>query len=895
MTIISQDKERPDPDALLEQLKRDEEKGRKGKLKIFLGMCAGVGKTFEMLKAASDLKAKGTDVVIAYVETHGRPETEALTLNLPALPRASITYRDTRLEEMDLDAVIERKPDVALVDELAHTNAPGSRHTKRYSDVLELLDKGINVYTTLNIQHLESRADTVAQITGATIHETVPDSIVEIADEVELIDLSPEDLLRRLAEGKVYTPERSEKAIQNFFRKGNLTALREMVLRLTAERVDQQLRDYMRTRKITGPWKSGQRLMVAISSHAHSEELIRWARRMSYSMNASWIVVYVETSAPQDQASRDQLSKNFKLARELGAEVISTADEDISSALVRVARQYNITQILIGKPGRRRLLTKKLLDDLIEKSGNTDIYVVGVQERSTPKKFLLPDFERHSRPIHYTISVAVILTVALVCSSLAQLLTYHAVAMLLLLTVSLLPLILGSGPVLTAAILSALCWDFFFIPPRFTFFIAHLEDVLMLLAYFVVSIVTSVLSTRIRAQEKAVRLREDRAYALYALTKELAASQTRDEVMRTAITNLEKYFDADVIAFVGETDGDIASRPHEASTFTIDEKEFSVAAWTYWNEKKAGRGTETLPFAQATYFPLSGPRYPLGVVGVKFRRSRKLSIDQEVFLDNFIRQIASAMEREFLNEMTKQSIVVEESEKLYKTLFNSISHEIRTPITTIMTASETLQDETVASDAEKRSLLTREISIASDRLNMVAENLMDMTRIESGLIRPALDWCDMHDVVNDALDKTAKELAQHDLHVTIQPGLPLVKIDSGLIGQALTNLLYNAASYTPPGSMITLTTSIDHNDLVITLGDNGPGFPNASLPFIFQKFYRVPGTKPGGTGLGLSIVKGFVESHKGTITAAANDNSGALFTIRIPSIAQQSLTYPTTS
>ncbi|MGE5315769.1 MAG: ATP-binding protein [Acidobacteriota bacterium] len=890
MASLIPEYERPDPDVLLERVHRDEEKGRKGKLKIFLGMCAGVGKTFEMLKAAQELRAKGTDVVIAYVETHGRTETQALTAGIPLVPRKSIAYRETHLEEMDLDAVIGRRPEIALVDELAHTNAPGSRHTKRYNDVVELLDHGINVYTTLNVQHLESRSDTVAQITGAAIHETVPDSIVELADEVELVDLSPDDLLKRLSEGKVYTPDRSQQAIQNFFRKGNLTALREMVLRLTAERVDQQLRDYMQTQKIVGPWKSGQRLMVAISSHAHGEELIRWARRISYAMGASWIVVYVETTAPLDQASRDQLSKNIKLARELGAEVISTADENIVNALVRVARQYNITQMLIGKPGRKRFFRKNLLDELIEKSGNTDIYVVGVDVRPGSRKRVLPAFERHSGIAQYAVSSAIIITVAIVCLSLLTVLKYQAVAMIFLLTVSLLPLFLGSGPVLAAAILSALCWDFFFIPPRFTLFIARLEDVLMLLAYFTVSTVTSVLSTRIRAQEKAVRLREERAYALYALTKELAMARSREEVMRTAIANVEKYFDADVIAFVGETDGDISSHPHEASTLTIDEKEFSVAAWTYWNEKKAGNGTETLPFAQATYFPLSGPRYPLGVIGVRFRQSRKLSIDQEIFLDNFIRQIASAMEREFLNEISKQSIVVEESEKLYKTLFNSISHELRTPITTIMTASETLQDEVVASDAEKRAVLAREISIASERLNRISENLLDQTRIESGLISPKLDWCDIHDVINSALDKLSNDLADHEIRVSIPPGMPMVKIDSGLIGQALTNLLYNAASYTPADSQITVTASIAQHDLVMSVADNGPGLPKSSLPFIFEKFYRVPGTKAGGTGLGLSIVKGFVEAHKGTITAGMNGDAGALFTIRIPSIEQQPFT-----
>ncbi|HLP16141.1 MAG TPA: sensor histidine kinase KdpD [Bacteroidota bacterium] len=888
MNIAHSDHERPDPDALLQRINREAEKERKGKLKIFLGMCAGTGKTYEMLKAAHELVNKQIDVVIGYVETHGRRETEALATGLPLIPRKRQEYRGAPLEEMDLDAIIARRPTVVLVDELAHTNAPGSRHTKRYNDVIELLDNGIDVYTALNIQHLESRADTVAQITGTAIRETVPDSIVEMADEVELIDISPEELLKRLAEGKVYTSDRSQAAVQNFFRKGNLTALREMALRLTAERVDQQLRDYMQTEQIAGPWKSGQRLMVAISSNPHSEELIRWARRMSYSMGASWIVVYVETSAALDGASRDQLARNIKLARELGAEVISTSDENIVSALLRVARQHNISQLIIGKSGGRRFLWKKnLLDDLIAHSGGIDIYVVGADTQSARPMRLFSIPETHSGIGQYALAAGIIIAVVTFCAVFLGGVSYHGIAMVLLLTVSAMPLMFSSGPVITAALLSALCWDFFFIPPKYTMWIALLEDRLMLLTYFSVATVTSVLSTRIRAQEKAVRQREDRAIALYGLTKELAAAQTRDEVMRVSIVNVKKYFSADVIAFLSDADGEISPTPHIASTFAIDQKEFSVAAWTYWNEKKAGAGTETLPFAQATYFPLSGPRYPLGVIGVRMDKEIKLSIDQEVFLDNFIRQIASAMEREFLNEMAKESIAVEESQKLYKTLFNSISHELRTPITSIMTAAENLQNEKLAADEMTRRELSGEIHLAAERLNRIAENLLDMTRIESGLIRPNIDWCDIHDVVNTALARLSTELSRHRVEVSIPQTLPLVKLDSGLIEQVLINLLFNASVYTPAGSRITINACIDSNDLEFVVADNGPGFPVASIPLLFEKFYRIPGTKTGGTGLGLSIAKGFIEAHKGTIEAANLSPSGASFTIRIPSIIQQ--------
>ncbi len=409
-------------------------------------MCAGVGKTYDMLKDAREAKSKGIDVVVGYVETHRRSETEALLAGLPIVPRKQLEYRGTTLEEMDLDAILARKPKLALVDELAHTNAPGSRHTKRYQDILELLDNGIDVFTTLNVQHLESRADTVAQITGSTIRETVPDSIFESADEIEIIDIAPDELLKRLTEGKVYTSERSKQAIENFFRKGNLTALREMSLRLTAERVDRQLRDYMRRQRISGPWKSGQRILVGISPSPYSTHLIRWARRVSYTMDASWIAVYVETSKSLNEKEKEQLSKNIKLAGELGAEIFTTSDEDIAGALIRVAREQNVTQILVGKPERHLFSSaSRHLNDLIERSHNLDIYIVGHEETDTQGKNRQGFFQIQSAFPQYLIASAIVLIVALICFPLSQYIGYRTVSLIILLTVSLLPLRMGPG------------------------------------------------------------------------------------------------------------------------------------------------------------------------------------------------------------------------------------------------------------------------------------------------------------------------------------------------------------------------------------------------------------------------------------------------------------------
>ena len=666
--MMDTERSRPDPEALLRLLRKEEEKERRGKLKIFFGMCAGVGKTYDMLKDAHEAQTKGVDVVIGYVETHKRPETEALLAGIPAIPRKALEYRGTSLEEMDLDAVLARKPKLVLVDELAHTNAPGSRHTKRFQDVLELLDNGIDVFTTLNVQHLESRAEAVGQITGTTVRETVPDSVFEAANEVEIIDISPDELLKRLAEGKVYTPERSSRAIENFFRTGNLTALREMSLRITAERVDRQLRDYMQRQRIPGPWKSGQRLVVGISPSPRSISLIRWARRLAYTMDASWVVVYVEPAAVSDEKEKDQLSKNVKLARELGAETIITSDEDIAGSLIRVAREQNASQIFIGSP-RRRLFSRgsRLIDDLLRRNRDLDIYIVAREEETGQEKPrpLIPQIE--SGYVQYLLSSALVLLTALICFPLTPFLGgYRSVSLIILLAVSLLPLRMGPGPVLIGAAVGALAWDFFFIPPLFVFSIGRVDDLMMLGIYFIVAAVTGVLSARLRARDKAARQREARTSALFALAKDLSSAHSQDEVIKAAVANISKHFEADVAVFLGEADGDLSPVPHPASSLMPEAKEISVSAWVYWNEKPAGKDTETLPFAQATYYPISGPRYPLGVISVRLREDRKLGIDQESLLENFITQIASAIERELLNEYTKKSIVIEESERLYK-------------------------------------------------------------------------------------------------------------------------------------------------------------------------------------------------------------------------------------
>ena len=881
--MASAENTRPDPDALLDAIRRQEESASKAKLKIFFGMCAGVGKTYDMLRAAHEAKGHGIDVVIGYIETHGRRETEALLEGLAIIPRKKLEYRGTVMEEMDLDAILARRPKLVLVDELAHTNVPGSRHTKRHIDVEEILNSGIDVYTTLNVQHVESRADAVAQITGSIVRETVPDSVLERADDVELIDIPPDELLARLAEGKVYTPDRSKRAIESFFRKGNLTALREMSLRLTAERVDRQLRDYMRTNRIPGPWKSGQRLAVGISGSPHSVHLIRWARRMAFTLDASWVAINVETSRTPSAQEKEFLAKNIKLARELGAEIVSTADENVGDALIRVARQENCTQILIGKPRQGAFeRSAGLLQELINKSGDLDVHVIGGDEGEGRLRRRSGLFEVHSGLMEYIGAGGIALLVAAACFPLTGIIEYQTVALILLFVVALLPLRFGMGPVLLAATLSAVVWDYLFIPPVFTFSVSRVPDIVMLFMYFSIALVLGVLTSRARAQQRAVRLREQRAVALYNLSRELSLARTKDAVAEAAVANIKKHFDAEVVLCLGQADGDIFTAPHPASSLKISEKDFGVAAWVYWNEKQAGRFTDTLPSASATYYPITGPRYPLGVLGVRLHTDEKLTIDQEALLENFIRQIASAIERETLNEITKKAVVVEESERLYKTLFNSISHEMRTPLSAIMGTTENLLDESIASRPEDRRALLGEIHEAAGRLNRLVENLLDMTRLESGLISPKLDWSDVHDLINSAVAKTAHEVSGHAVTVEPPPDILLVRIDFALMEQVLTNLLLNAALHTPEGTEIHIRAFADGGDCVIEVSDNGPGLPGDALEKVFDKFFRLPGSKTGGTGLGLSIARGFVEAHRGTIRAANREGGGLQFVIRIP-------------
>src|SRR5262245_27086568 len=860
------DTERPDPDALLAQLKRDEAKSTRGKLKIFFGMSPGVGKTYAMLQAARHKQAEGCEVVVGIVETHERKETEALLEGMPIMPRLQVEYRGTTLTEMDLDAILTWHPELAVVDELAHTNAPGSRHPKRYQDVLELLDAGINVYTNLNVQHVGSRSDTVRQITGAPVSETVPDSVLDLADEIVHVDLYPEQLLSRLAKGKGYLGERAEWAAKNFFRESNLTALREMALRVVAEHVDRDLREIMSQQRIPGPWKSADRLLVAVSASPYSERLIRYTRPLASSMEASWIVVNIEGPRSLSQEEQTRLTRYIALARQLGAEVITTPGRDVAEALLRVARQNNVTQIIMGKPLGTpwfSFLKPDLLRWLMRHSGNIDIHMIPSEEGAQPKRESLE--ERLARAPWQEFGIALGIAAAVTGFSLAVLnfIGYWAVALFYLFAVVIAGTRLRRWPTFFLAALSALLWNFLFIPPRFTFFISRFEDFMMFGAYFVIAVVIGHLATQLHEREQAERRREERATALYRLTRELAASRDLSQALPKVFQLIRDFFHADVAAWLRDENGLVQ---HSASSFVPSKKDESVAMWAFQKKQAAGKSTDTLPDSECLHIPLVAGDRAEGVLSVRLKTLPTL--EQRELLDAFAAQLAVFVNKERILEDSRGAQVARESQKLQKVLFDSVSHELKTPLAAMTAALQQPRPDNA------------ELQQAARRLTQTVNNLLDATRLESGLLQPVREWCDPGELVHEAV--AASGVQESDVRIIIAKNLPAVSVDSGLIQQALNALLSNAMSYGKSDQPIEVSAGRDDSMLVISVADRGGGLEPGEETKVFQKFYRGPRTRPGGIGLGLSIARQLIEANGGQIIAQNRPRGGAIFSIRLP-------------
>lgn len=887
---------RPDPDELLSRLKKEEQLQARGKLKIFLGYVAGVGKTYAMLEAAHQRMEEGVDVVIGYIETHGRKETEALAIGLESLPRREIEYRGTTMTDMDLDAILARSPQLVLVDELAHTNAPGLRHPKRYQDVEEILDAGIDVYTTVNIQHLESLKDVIQQITGVIVRETVPDRFIDEAYEIELIDLPADELLQRLRDGKVYISEQASRALEKFFRKGNLTALRELTMRRAAERVDNQMLNYMHTQSIPGPWPAGERILVCISSHPMGERLVRVGRRLADDLNAEWYVVFVETPGHLHMPAQSQqrMQQNLQLARELGARVNALTGESVANSVIEFARQHNVTKIIAGKPLRPRwfeILRGSVIDQIIRSSGSIDVFVVS-EETETPQKashgFFADAIKPHKPLGRYLSSLFLVFLMTLLGFPLRVFLDPTNLVMLYLVAVVIAAVFLGRGPSILASIVSVLAFDFFFIDPRLTFSVNDTQYILTFIGLLIVGLIISNSAALLRDQVDALRRRGQQSQALNNLSRDLTAAISLEQVLQIVIRHLSTMFNREAVILLPEN----GRLQVKASTpgYTINESEWAVADWAFKHGKEAGRGTNTLPAAAIRYIPLITARETVGVLGNKPQNSNYfLSSDQRVMMEGVVNLAAIAIERASFAEKAAQAEMLRTTEKLQSALLNSISHELRTPLATVTGVLSSLEESEIAITADRqlnpitRLELIRSAIRQSGRLNHLVENLLDMTRLEAGAMHLNREPTDISDLIDTTLLQMNSEICKHPLKMDVPAHLPLVNLDAVLIAQVLENLLDNACKYSTPDSPITIFARMNQNHLEMAVQDCGIGIPSDDLERIFDKFYRVQRKDTiTGTGLGLSICKGIIEAHGGRIWAANNPDQGATITFAIP-------------
>ncbi len=869
---------RPDPDALLAQVQREENLAKKGRLYILLGMCPGVGKTYAMLLLARQRQSDGLNVLVGVVETHGRKETAALLEGLTILPRRKISHGVHALEEFDLDTAIQRRPDLLLVDELAHTNAPGSRHLKRYQDVLELLDAGIDVCTTLNVQHIESQVDIVHQVTGVAVHETVPDSLLDRAHEIQLVDLSVEKLMVRLGEGKVYLGERAQAAADGFFREGNLTALRELALRFTAERVDRDLEDIRKARRVSSPWKTNARLMVGVGPTPYSESLIRWTRRASGRHGCPWLAVWVEGTQPLTEPEQDLLARGLGLARRLGAEVVHATGDDVAGTLLQVARERNVSQIIVGKANQRSRWKQTLADKIIAGSGDIDVCVVRpVIGRPSNR----PEIRRRFSFIHplqdYGFALAIIAVLTAICWKLEPVLGYTVPALVYLFAILLAAFHLRRWPMLFMAALGAMAWNFFFIPPKFTFEVRALEDIILLGMFFAVALSMGHLTSRLRTREIAERRRQIETDALLRVTQSAALAPEMTKGLSEALTIINTVIDADTALVVRKLDHTLPSSAHAASTWQPEEHELGVANWSYTNKQVAGRFTDTLPQSAATWFPLQTATSVMGVLGLRLAgESVKLDFTRRLAVEAFALQLALVLEKEHFIQAVSQSEVMEKSERLRRNLLDSVSHELKTPLAIIRASIEGM-------GAAAHNPYVEEIDTATRRLQRLVDGLLQMTRLESKIVEPQLEWCDVNELLEAAVQAAGDVLTGHPVRVDIAPDIPLIKTDQALLQQALANILHNAGVYTLADSPVELTVRHAEQKLRITVRDHGPGLPSGEESRVFGKFYRAPGAPAGGTGLGLSIARGFVQALGGDIAGWNHPQGGAVFEILLKS------------
>jgi two-component system sensor histidine kinase KdpD len=887
---------RPDPDALLEKLQQEDARQQRGRLKIFFGSCAGVGKTFAMLTAAHARMQEGEDVLVGVIETHGRRDTESRLQGLPQLPLKSLSYRDKTLHEFDLDGALARRPGLLLVDELAHSNAEGSRHRKRWQDVEELCSAGIDVYTTLNVQHLESLNDVVGQITGIRVSETVPDKVFDLADEVTLVDLPPEELLQRLQEGKVYMSQQAERARRHFFRKGNLIALREMALRRTADRVDAQMREYRTDQSIQHVWQTHERILVGLGPGPEAEQLVRTAARLAISMKAEWLAAYVETPALQKlgHAERQAILDNLRLAQTLGAATTATlSGDEVSTVLLDYARSRNVSRMVVGKPRRpllMRLFIPSVTDQLAKEATDIDLHVVVRQpkprHKPAPQHSLQMAANAHLSGLKkrgYLWALAISAATSVIAGMLLQYFELSNVIMLYLLGVMLISIRYGRGPGILASILSVSAFDFFFVPPKLSFTVSDTQYLLTFGIMLSVALVISNLTSSLRYQAVIANYRERRSLALYEIGKELASTMTTQHIVEVSVHHIASLFQSRAAILLPDADDKLRAPEADAGHgHTLADVDLGIAQWTFDHQEHAGLGTNTLPSSPVLYVPLKAPMRTRGVLAIVPENQAAIFLpEQRQLLDTFAAQIALALERKHYVEVARDALISMESERLRNSLLSAISHDLRTPLTSLLGIADQLRQ---APDmpADRHAQLETMYDQAF-RMQQLVVNLLDMARLQAGSVQLNSQWQVLEEVLGSALRAMQPVSQQHRIEVTLPPELPLLQFDAVLLERVFCNLLDNACKYSPPNTTIRISAQQHPGEVWVTVADEGWGLPAGMETQIFQKFTRgkVESPQPG-VGLGLSICKAIIQAHGGALWAEAQQPHGTRFIFSLP-------------
>lgn len=884
--------QRPNPDELLERVQREAEKARRGKLKVFFGASAGVGKTYAMLSAARQLRAQGLDVVVGIAETHGRVETTALLQGLEVLPLKAIEYRGKQLHEFDLDSALQRRPALILVDELAHTNMQGSRHPKRWQDVEELLAAGIDVYTTLNVQHLETLNDVVGAITGIRVWETVPDKVFDQAEEVVLVDITPDELLQRLHEGKVYIPQQAQEAIQNFFRKGNLIALRELSLRRTADRVDDQMRTYRLERSIEAVWQTRENLLVCVGPQPGAEKVIRGASRLASQLGVEWHAVYVETPKLQrlPSAERERILHTLKLAHELGAQTATLAGEDAAQTVVEYAHSRNLPKLVIGRDYNGWMPWRRSFADHIGRL-SSDLDIIQIV-RETPEARVrthrlrpggLQDVSKRNWA-SYAWAVAACIIATLLGSAMQSYFNVLNIVMIYLLAEVLVGLKYGRGPAVLAAFVSVILFDFFFIPPRLTFAVSDVQYLVTFGVMFIVALILGQLTASVRYQAQVASHREMRLRALYEMARDLSGVLLPEQITDISHKFIEASFGVKIAILLADEHDKLqpAAPMHKGQpTPAVD---MSIAQWCFDHSEAAGFGTDTLPGSTILYLPLRAPMRMRGVLAVEpVLHPRWLLIpEQRRQLDGFAALLATALERVHYIEVAQDAVVKIESERLRNSLLSALSHDLRTPLTSLVGVADALTFTKPALSAEQLDM-AKTIRDQAFRVSALANNLLDMARLEAGEVKLNRQWQPLEEVIGSALKAREELLAGHHVKVLLPSNLPLLEFDAVLMERVFCNILENAAKYTPVGSDIRLEAVTKEAEAYISITDNGPGLAPGTEEIIFEKFTRgEKESKIPGVGLGLAICRAIVETHKGRIWAENVPTGGARFIFTLP-------------